>query len=182
MVRNEQGFVILDDSKEIQNNLINKGRKAKTWLSFEGNSYLFKTDASNYEIWAELLSYELGKQCKLDMAEYDLGIYKGQYGVISKNFLNQDEFIMSGEVMLEFAQKIMYDNNKDKVTNSIEDIIGLLKKLSAILENKYSNDKIVEPLIKMWAFDGLIMESDRNPSNWSIIEKNNEFRLSPMYD
>lgn len=182
MVRNEQGFIILDDSKEIQNNLINKGRKAKIWLSFEGNSYLFKTDASNYEIWAELLAYELGKQCKLDMAEYDLGIYKGQYGVISKNFLNQDEFIMSGEVMLEFAQKIMYDNNKDKVTNSIEDIIGLLKKLSAILENKYSNDKIVEPLIKMWAFDGLIMESDRNPSNWSIIEKNNEFRLSPIYD
>ena len=79
MVRNQHGFIILDEAIEIENNLVNKGRKPKTWLLFENEEYLFKTNSSNYEIWSELLASELGKQCKIEMAEYDIGIYKGKY-------------------------------------------------------------------------------------------------------
>lgn len=35
MVRNQHGFIILDEAIEIENNLVNKGRKPKTWLLFE---------------------------------------------------------------------------------------------------------------------------------------------------
>lgn len=62
MVRNQHGFIILDEAIEIENNLVNKGRKPKTWLLFENEEYLFKTNSSNYEIWSELLASELGKQ------------------------------------------------------------------------------------------------------------------------
>ena len=77
----DNAFIILDEAIEIENNLVNKGRKPKTWLLFENEEYLFKTNSSNYEIWSELLASELGKQCKIEMAEYDIGIYKGKYGV-----------------------------------------------------------------------------------------------------
>ena len=40
MVRNQHGFIILDEAIEIENNLVNKGRKPKTWLLFENEEYL----------------------------------------------------------------------------------------------------------------------------------------------
>lgn len=183
MVRNQHGFIILDEAIEIENNLVNKGRKPKTWLLFENEEYLFKTNSSNYEIWSELLASELGKQCKIEMAEYDIGIYKEKYGVISKSFLDKNtETILSGENIVEFIQSILYDNNRRKMNNSIKDIFEVLDVLDRVIRQKYVRKNIKESFIKMWAFDGLIMESDRNPSNWSIIEKNNEFYLSPIYD
>ena len=183
MIRNQHGFIILDEAIEIENNLVNKGRKPKTWLLFENEEYLFKTNSSNYEIWSELLASELGKQCKIEMAEYDIGIYKGKYGVISKSFLDKNtETILSGENIVEFIQSILYDNNRRKMNNSIKDIFEVLDVLDRVIRQKYVRKNIKESFIKMWAFDGLIMESDRNPSNWSIIEKNNEFYLSPIYD
>ena len=34
----------------------------------------------------------------------------------------------------------------------------------------------------MWCLDGLLMESDRNATNWSLIRKNKKFQLAPIYD
>ena len=143
MVRNQHGFIILDEAIEIENNLVNKGRKPKTWLLFENEEYLFKTNSSNYEIWSELLASELGKQCKIEMAEYDIGIYKGKYGVISKSFLDKNtETILSGENIVEFIQSILYDNNRRKMNNSIKDIFEVLDVLDRVIRQKYVRGKI----------------------------------------
>ena len=48
--------------------------------------------------------------------------------------------------------------------------------------NRVDFNSIWSELIRRWAFDGLVMESDRNPSNWSFIRNGNNIRLSPIYD
>ncbi len=98
------------------------------------------------------------------MAEYDIAIYKGKYGVISKSFLDKNtETILSGENIVEFIQSILYDNDRRKMNNSIKDIFEVLDVLDRVIRQKYVRKNIKESFIKMWAFDGLIMESDRNP-------------------
>lgn len=179
MEKRIMGCLILNDYKELDH--YKKGRKEKHWLEKDGVKYLFKTGASNYEVWAELFASEIGKQCGFNVAEYDLAFYQGQYGVVTKSFLKNNELIISGESIIKFYKTITLENNMtDEIGNynSIENILmamGLFCGLNNCID-------VLDDLVKMWCFDGLLMESDRNETNWSIIQNGNQYRLAPIYD
>lgn len=178
MKKNSRGQVIVDRYKPMSDFV--KGRKNKKWFLIDGEKYLFKESTSNYEAWAEVLSYYLAEQCNIESAHYMLATYQGKSGVLTKSFLSEGDIILSGDVIMSYSNKIIKENNYEaELTNSVE---GVLQALSLLGYNHIDFNDIWYELIRRWAFDGLIMESDRNSSNWSFIKNQNDIRLSPIYD
>ena len=151
MKRDENGCLILDELKVVNNFL--EGRKPKLWLTDGENLFLFKMGATNYENYAELIASEIAKQCGIETALYDLAIYKGVIGVVTPNFLKQNDVIISGEEVLNDGAKIARRNNINvKIENTL--------------------DSIVTSLNLRYAFT----------NNRSIISNNLGIKLAPIYD
>ena len=183
MKRDTIGRIILDNYKTIDNYTI--GRKEKTWIMIDNKKYLFKTGASNYEIYAELISSELARQCGFRTATYDLAILNGKTGVLTPSFLEFGDTIISGRKYLEYAKEVALENNMymDFKENSIENILNAV----AILDGKNSLidsiNIILNQLLEIWFFDITIMESDRNNTNWSLIKNlDGNIQMAPIYD
>lgn len=174
MNRNEMGLIILDDLNRLEKE--EAGRKKKVWLEKDNKEYLFKAGASNYEIFAEVISSELAKQCGIETAEYDIAIYNGIIGVVTPSFLKTGDNILSGEELYDLSKSI---NPNLIPENSIENI---LKILSFCTSRQEEIEKLKEKLTYIWLFDGLIYESDRNFSNWSIIINGRDVKMAPLYD
>ena len=181
MKRDKEGRLIVDDYEKLDDYII--GRKKKIWLSKDGKKYLFKGGSTNYEIYAELISYELAKQCGFKCAFYDLAILDGITGIITPSFLKKGDIIISGEQYLNNTRSIAMQNNL-KMTfkeNSIENILNAI----AIQEGNAEDiaEIILFRLLEMWCFDLAIMESDRNSTNWSLIRSfKGNISLAPIYD
>lgn len=178
-MRNKDGCVILDNYKELPQ-AYKIGRKEKIWLSNGEHKFLFKYGASNYEIWAELIAEELGKQCHIEMAEYDLATYKGKRGVVTKDFRQPGELAVTIEKFIEHLQHALMANDvaKDIRGNSVQNIITAI----FLDDNENLTEEIIYELISRWSFYGLIMESDKNATNLSIIKSKNSIWLSKDYD
>ncbi len=89
----KNGRINIDDG--IKNGTIfdteiyNVGSRNKMW--FNNSSYMFKEIWNDsYEDYAELIASELAKEFGIPSAYYDLAIYQGKNGVITKNFVNED--------------------------------------------------------------------------------------------
>lgn len=181
MARDKEGRLIVDDYEKLDDYII--GRKKKIWLSKDGKKFLFKGGGTNYEIYAELISYELAKQCGFQSAFYDLAILDGVTGVLTPSFLKKGDIIISGEQYLNNARSIAIQNNLNMnfKENSIENILNAI----AIQEGNVGDisEIILFRLLELWCFDLAIMESDRNNTNWSLIRNmNGDISLSPIYD
>lgn len=173
------GFLVIDSFKETEK--FKKGLKKKRWLTDGVGSYMFKEGTVNYEIWSALLSTEIGKQLDMEFAEYDLAVFNGAQGLITKDFLKKDETIISGDNILSFYYNILEENNKLKDVGNLNSIENIYSAVCLLFPDECSPNFFYS-LIKLWAFDGLFMESDRNRSNWAIIKSTDSFRLSPIYD
>ena len=96
----QNGFIQKDEIE-------NTGARNKFW--FNNYGYLFKEIfEDSYEDFAELLSFEIAKELDIECASYDLAIYNGKNGVITKNFVNEEigeELISGTEVINEVYQK-----------------------------------------------------------------------------
>ena len=181
-MRTNSGLLILDDYEDTD--LFIKGRKNKVWLKDPETEelYLFKSGGSNYEIFAEVLAGEVASNIGLEMASYDMATYNGEVGVVTKNFLEKGETIFSGDLILKSATELVIENNGYNPIYRKHSIDNIMMSIS-IMTHGQLTDKILEGLLKMWVFDGALMESDRNATNWSLIrDVTYNFRLSPIYD
>ena len=159
------------------------GRKYKLKVSINNRVHILKFEASNFEIFAELIAEELGAQAGIDMAHYEVCEYKGRIGLITPSFLNVegDELIISSRSLSEASQKICEENNlkmslKD---NTVENII----RAASIFDERINSKELSRELVKRWIFYGMIMESDKNNTNISFIKNRNmPLRISPDYD
>ncbi len=179
MKRDSLGRIQLDDFTPLNNNII--GRKEKIWLSKNGERYLFKCGASNYEIYAELIAEELAHQCGFETAKYELATYKGKTGVVTPSFLRFGDIIISGDKYLSNAKDIAIQNNinLDFSENNIENIMNAF----AFQDPNSDISELMLALMKIFCFDLVIMESDRNKTNWSVIRsRNGIIKLAPIYD
>ncbi len=182
MKRDNEGRIILDNFKKIDDYV--EGRKRKQWLisTEEGNEtkYLFKYDSINYELYSELIASELAKQIGLEAANYDLATLNGINGLLTQSFLRQGDILVSGREVLADGAKIAKVNNLGTTIglNSLDSIVTSLS-----LRYNFTNiNEIITDLLKMWCLDLLILESDRNETNWSIISNPHGIRLAPIYD
>lgn len=176
MKRNKMGLIILDDCKILDKKT--EGRKRKAWIDLDGKEYLFKVSESNYELWAEVISSELAKQCGLETADYDIATYKGYIGVLTPNFLKKYDTFSTGDSLYNYYKEKHSDLEFD---NSVD---GALNIINFLTRDPNEIKKLRTDLIKIWLFDGLVFESDRNSSNWAIIGRgdNEKFEIAPVYD
>lgn len=97
----------IDQNIIIKDEIENDGARNKFW--FNNYKYLFKEIyLDSYEDYAEIISSEIASELDIDCAYYDLAIYKGKNGVITRNFVDEDngEELISGTVIInEVYQK-----------------------------------------------------------------------------
>ena len=183
-VRNENGYIDLDNYEIIEKKT--RGRKEKFWLKKDGKEYLFKTGSINYENWAELIASEIGKQIGFDVAYYDLASFQGKVGVVSPNFLKPNELIISGDVIISTSSSIIEENDLKLDVKSIHSVENVITAIDLYTDSR-DTQEILKSLIELWCFDMLLLESDRNSTNWGLIKNkredgSSEFRLTPIYD
>lgn len=170
--------------------VVNQGKRKKFWFN-EGN-YMFKFQKKgSLESYAEIFIYKLAKLVNIPCAEYFLKSYDNNLGVVTINFiLDNEKFLTGADFMIDIDQNItgLDDINIDKMMkkNNVKDIIQLLKmymKQNGIYNyNKLKSLK--QSIYKIYVFDLLTLQTDRNPFNWGILlnleTKNIEF--APIYD
>jgi hypothetical protein len=178
--RNSNGYIDLDKipNKVTQQNII--GRKPKAWILLDDTRILFKeTNAYSYEDYSQLFFAEFLEQCGLEHADYDLAIFNGRKGVLSPDFSKEGEILISGKTLLDSLKTTYTENNIDKIVcNSVESIVDVLRLIN--IDEAIINT-IRDNMIRTLIFDGTLLETDRNNTNWSIITSpfNFEFTKNP---
>lgn len=156
------------------------GRSEKIWLMNPDTNQIglfkYKKDETTTDHVSECVAYELAQLIGIPCAKFEIGTYKGSEGSMSYNIVDQE-----GMVLIEgiYCINTMYKNydadrlldteTKDKY--SIEMINNVLTPL-----------QLFDDFLPILIFDFLIGNTDRHQSNWALLMKNKEFRLSPLYD
>ena len=177
------GFIDLDRlEKEEKIKIVRDGRIH----SFKFNNEKYYVKECEYVLpYSELLAEELLKDFHLACAEYDLAIYNGKKGVISKNCHKENvNYISGNEIIREYTQ-YLDNNNKDssKANNSLETLWNALL-------YRYRNDPkkeeivfhLMDKIVHLFIFDLLTGQQDRNNSNYEIMEGYGPINLAPIYD
>lgn len=170
--RKINGYIDLNTiPKEIIAKKVYGSRKDKFWFDYEGNEYLFKPNMNQEEDIREIINEELAKILEINNAEYDLGIFQGKKGVISKSFIKNKENLLLGlQILCKYNLGIH---------NDIYTYIEALKKSGESSENIHN---ITEELFKRHILDILSAQRDRNNENIAFIESDNRITLAPRYD
>ena len=120
----ENGRININKAKEEQvikfSDIEQRGaRKNKFW--FNNHKMMYKgIYPETYEDYAELIGYEFAKLLGMNCASYDLAIYNGNFGVITKSIVNEDrETMVSGSeiistVYTDYIQILFYLLNEFK--------------------------------------------------------------------
>lgn len=120
----ENGRININKAKEEQvikfSDIEQRGaRKNKFW--FNNHKMMYKDIyPETYEDYAELIGYEFAKLLGMNCASYDLAIYNGNFGVITKSIVNEDrETMVSGSeiistVYTDYIQILFYLLNEFK--------------------------------------------------------------------
>ena len=158
-----------------------KGNQRK-WYSREKDLFLkeqFYHQNMYWQDWkVEVLSYYIAQQCNLDskvIKQTPARIFDGSsmtYGVISKNFLGDDEeWISMYRIMQKFGFELSprmmpldrFNYLRDKVYNHLD------------LDLK-------EYLLNMMILDLLLLNEDRHLNNFGIIMKDGIYKEAPLFD
>lgn len=166
-LRNSNGYIDLDkiENKRMQQNIV--GRKPKAWILLEDGRIMFKeTYALSYEDLSQLFFAEFLEQCGLEHANYDLAIMNGKKGIITPDFTKEGELLLSGETLLNLLKTTYEQNNINQpVCNSVENIIEALRLINV---NEETINETSDKLIRRLIIDAVLLETDRNSTNWSI--------------
>ena len=152
------------------------------WITMPDNSkVIFKTyDAKTSQnlrrnrIVNEVLCYYLARQVGMNCARYEPAHIGKKVGLISYNFLKQDETLMSLHEFLKIDRDFS-DNLYDTM-----DAIYLYTKEGYTIDRQ----KVLEDLFSIIVFDTITMQSDRHANNVNFILNKNtgEIRVAPCFD
>ena len=165
------------------------GRQPKYWFKSYGNRYLFKfatfkSDGTPvYNDVSECIASDIGKMIGVSVAEYYLCQNNDKYGVITKDFLNNN---VEGPKREEFFDGVYLISQIDpgfKNTSLINPKTKQYYTVDLVLRSveKYG---LQNDVLKMLIFDALLANRDRNPSNYGIIvnHETGNIRFAPLYD
>lgn len=180
------------DISHVESDLLEPlGTKSKFWYSSDGEEFLFKSVESSNGIrlgedWAEKIACELATLLGLPHVHYELAIYKGKRGVITKNFISErGEQLMLGNELLETFISSEDGNNPniqyvdDVYQIMVNTVINKPIGFSSLKEIKTASEFFVGYLM----FDALISNQDRHNENWGTINTVKGIKhLAPSYD
>lgn len=181
------------------------GISEKFWILSSDNNEriaLFKEEAPlSSESYAELFSEEIAKILGMPTAHYDLATFNGKKGVISYNFVKEDDnFYSFSDIILDFYDDKL-ENNEElgqlygiSEEDTIEEVVSNLTNLQdiwCILDDKFKDNcdrrfivgKIVNSLVDKLIFDILTVNVDDHSENFGIVSNlENKGELSPQFD
>lgn len=176
------------------------GSKKKFWVIDQNNNeFLFKSimslDKNNViqkregEDWAEKITSELADVLQLPSAKYDLAVYKGERGVISKNFLreacdNPDEYEL---IQLILGNELIENPKRHYKYQPISRVHGVMRQIIKNKPLKYDSFKHIKKASDFFTgylmFDVLISNQDRHCENWGLIQTaQGSNHLAPSFD
>lgn len=176
----------------LEKNLVN-GKRNK--IIFADNKLIYKEQKENtFESFAEIVTCQLLKKMNIEVADYYLSEYSNNLGVVTRNFIKENEKFFSGTQIINmyiyymetqiinFDLPMKYDIETIMKYNNLEDLTSIFYALSDVLNIDMMN--IVKELKKVFALDMILLQSDRNTNNWGIIYNkiNNSAKISPLYD
>lgn len=150
------------------------GTRAKFWLvnpdPNDNTLFLFKIPRENTgEFWAEFIASKLGRYIGVNTMDAEIASYNNTIGTIARNFVGSNEELNEGgDLFFRLTQDF------DRYRLEYYDFLNIIKVLS---EYDLEKDFISIPI-----FDAFIGNQDRHCDNWGIINSNNGYKLSPIYD
>lgn len=161
---------------EIDETIMASGTRAKYWLIDNTQPgqikkrYLFKLPKENTgEIWAEKIAAEVGKVLGLETMTVEIAEHNDNYGLLLTNFTDENsEFFDGGDLIkrniTDFDTYDLKDYNLETVMNSLKPF------------------NLESDMISIIIFDALIANQDRHCENWGIIQHNEDFKMTPVFD
>ena len=120
------------EQNKFEIDLEKSGARQKFW--FDNHQYLFKAIfPGSYEDYAEVIAEEIAKQFGIPCAEYDLAVFEGKKGVVTKNFLQEDEVLITGSEIIEYIM--------DSYVTPIEVACIMQKKRPEVSETTSKDEK-----------------------------------------
>jgi hypothetical protein len=203
-------FPIYDISDVEQIDFEQMGTKSKFWYKNDQNElFLFKatltTDKEGNDIqrygedWAEKIACEITKLLNIPAANYDLAIFRGQAGIITKNFVGTKENMLYGNSIISHLENILVNNSylpltetkvDTQTSNEKHDVTNIFVCLENFVKNKplnWNSLPQIKTAIDVFAgylmFDTLISNQDRHNENWGMIYASmNHTYLAPSFD
>jgi hypothetical protein len=192
-------YNIFDISNVEQIDFEQMGTKSKFWYKDDaGDLFLFKatlsTDNLGNEIqrpgedWAEKIACEIAKLLNIPSADYELAIYNNQQGVITKNFVANEENMQYGNSLLsamcDVLDVVPLNFNHTHRLPEIAFCLGHYIKNKPKDWNSLPKIKTAQDVFSGYLMlDVLISNQDRHNENWGMISsKNNHPFLAPSFD
>lgn len=189
---NNSGYMKLNDYLYTNKKFVEKneqtGKRDKFW--FADNMFMYKNVKENsYELYSELFVDEVANILGLKCAKYIPTIYNDSKGITTLNFVDDNQVFVDGSHIIDFnlsgicSENLISPMETIYKHNNLEIIPKLLKNYCFELGIIYS-DKLIEDLKKIFVFDTILLQSDRNPNNWGIlIDRNSRVaEIAPLYD
>lgn len=156
--RNKKGYIVLDSIEKEVLPFVNYGsRKNKECFLIQDEKYIFKGNNGPLEEIKELVNELIAEQSHVFTTEYDIVVYKGKKGVITKDFSQGKKF----KTMLSFLCEI------NDVHNNIYSYVLSLYSIGVEQEQILSNVKI---WLRNHILDIFTCQRDRHFNNIAIFE------------
>lgn len=131
----------------------------------------------------EFVAEEIAKFLDVNVVHYEVGVLNGRLVTFSESFYNEDETFISGTRILSEYLTGLTDRNYLTIRH-LNNLPDIFKALESLFGYKYNNDvqKIKNDIVKMFCFDILLRNYDRETPNWGIVLGSDGIRLAPMFD
>lgn len=184
-------FQIIEVPADVPREQEQMGTKFKFWYFDKKHGYcLFKEGHPNTgEDWAERVVAELCELLEMPHAVYKLAVWRNRTGVISPNFIRENEILVPGNEVL-FRRDASYPKKEKKTKkHSVETIFTTFEPLEVQLPTGMLPHDITtaqQVFLGYLMLDVWIGNTDRHHENWAMIRQSQDGifinRLAPTHD
>ena len=189
-------YRIIEVHPETLENIESVGSKEKFWFSDkELGQCLFKKsrDLAGDE-WSEKIGCEVARLLGLPHAEYELGQFEGQRGIVSPNFaLPPKRLVLGNELLAKWVNGYGHSERRlEKRQHALPRVLSLIKVLVKYSQLAAPIDWDPPPGVACTAesafvgylmLDVLIANQDRHHANWGLVNvPPKTIHLAPTFD
>jgi hypothetical protein len=184
-------IIVPDEAGDILEQI---GTKPKFWFSDQHSTkYLFKLNRSEGqsktgEDWSEKVASELCAVLDLPHAQYDFAVWKGQKGVVSRNFVPAGGRLVPGNEVLVRVDTSYPKQKFYKVRqHTLRLVLALIRHESIRPPFNWMNFSGVQSALDVFVgylmLDAWIGNQDRHHENWGfVVSPSRAIHLAPTFD
>ncbi|MBI3303251.1 MAG: HipA domain-containing protein [Deltaproteobacteria bacterium] len=166
------------------------GTKPKFWFrDEEGQRWLFKEGRPNSgDDWSEKVASELCEFIGLPHVDYELAVWKGRRGVVSRSFVPPGGSLVLGNVLLARVVTAYPEKKFFRVSqHTVRRVFAILRNARINLPIGWSGfpglQTATDAFVGYLMFDAWIANQDRHHENWGLVTTREALRhLAPSFD